>query len=101
MRGRGAALEVLLLLAACAAAPPAIGPAPEPGPSVPAGSADTCGATPLAGLIGQPATALERVLVMRQVRILRPDDPFTEEFSAARLNIFIDRSERIARLTCG
>ena len=87
----------LVLLAACAAAPPPVAPAP----TLPDAASDTCGASPRAGLVGQPATALERVLIMQQLRILRPADPVTEDFSPARLNIFIDASERIARLTCG
>lgn len=95
---RGGALAVLLLLAGCAVAPPV---PPAPGPVVPAAAEDTCGATPHAGLIGQPATALERVLIMRQVRVLRPGDPVTEEYSAARINFVIDGAERIVRIWCG
>ncbi|MBW7922213.1 MAG: hypothetical protein H3C51_08960 [Rubellimicrobium sp.] len=57
------ALAPLILLAGCATAPL---PPPEP-----QAAADTCGATALAGLVGQPATALERQLIMRPVRLVR------------------------------
>jgi len=102
---------LLPLLAACAAAPqpavlsPAILPAEVlangSGPAIPDPAADTCTAAPHAGLIGQQATALERVLIMRQIRVLRPTDPVTGGFSPARLNIFIDPAGRIGRLICG
>ena len=89
----------LVLLAACSfAAPPVV---PTQVPAVPDAAADTCGARPFEGLIGQPATALERLLIMQPIRILRPLDPVTEDYSAARLNIYIDGAERIGRLTCG
>lgn len=84
-----------LLLAACVAAP-------DVGlPPVPPASADTCGAAPHAALIGQPATALERVLIMRQVRVIHPDAMVTMDFIPARINFEIDAAGRIARITCG
>lgn len=101
------ALWLLPMLAACAAAPqpavmsPAEVPASGSGPAIPGPAADTCTAAPHAGLIGQPGTALERVLIMRQVRVLRPTDLVSGDFSPARLNIFIDPAGRIGRLTCG
>ena len=92
-------LLLALALSACAplALPPQAGV--EPGPAMPA--ADTCGAGPYAGLIGQPATALERVLILRQVRVIRPGDAVTMDFREDRINFLIDGSERIARITCG
>lgn len=100
MHLRPAALATLLALAACA--PAVVAPPPVPDlPPVPVGAADTCGAGPLAYLVGQPATALERVLVMRPIRLIRPGTAVTEDFSAARLNIYIDAMERVTALTCG
>lgn len=61
------ALALLPLLAACAAPVTAPPPAPE-------GAADTCGAAPYARLTGQPATALERELILRPVRLVRPGE---------------------------
>ncbi len=93
------ALTAALMLSACV---PAVvtPPVPHP-PPVPVGAADTCDATPLAYLVGQPATALERVLVMRPIRLIRPGTAVTEDFSAARLNIHIDAGETVTGLTCG
>jgi len=73
-------------------APPLPLPAPE---------ADSCEAAPYAHLIGAPATALERELIMRQIRILRPGQPMTMDYRAERLNIEIGPDERIVRLFCG
>ena len=94
MRAVGLALVVL---AGCAAAPP---PVPVP-PPVPAPAADTCAAAPYARLIGQDATALERELIMRQVRVIRPGMAVTEEFVGERINFEIDAAGRIARIYCG
>ena len=93
------ALPLVLVLAACEAStvPP---PAPA-GPPVPDAASDTCGAAPYAGLVGQDATALERVLILRQVRVIRPGDPVTRDLRPARLNFEIAGDGRIARLFCG
>ncbi len=88
---------VLLALTACVAAPTGPGqqqPVPEPMP-------DTCGATPLAGLVGQDATALERELILRPVRVIRPDMAITMDFSPDRINFDIDGANRITRIWCG
>ncbi|WP_333711983.1 I78 family peptidase inhibitor [Yoonia sp.] len=86
---RGAFL--ILLFAACTQAetPP---PLPEN---------DTCNAAPYADLIGKDATALERVLIMQRLRILRPGQPMTMDFWPDRINIQIDENERISRFFCG
>lgn len=94
-----------LLLAACGAvapAPPA-GSGPTP---VPAPADDTCGAAPHAALVGQPATALERVLILRQVRLIRPGTAVTEDFVPARINFHISAPdlagvETVTRIACG
>ena len=72
MRLTAAPLLLLLVLAGCATAPPAPSPSATP---LPAAAADTCGARAHAGLLGQPATALERQLVLRPVRLLRDGPP--------------------------
>lgn len=92
-----AALLLLPLLAACAAPVP-----PQPAlPPLPAPSEDTCNATPRAALIGQPATALERVYILGPVRIIRPGEGVTMDFSPARINFDLDATDRIARIFCG
>lgn len=88
----------LILLSACGMPPAATVP---DGPVLPPAAEDSCGAGPYAGLIGQDATALERVLIMRQVRLIRPDQAVTMDFSAERINFWIGADNRIVRITCG
>ncbi len=87
----------MLFVAACGE--PAVDAVP--GPTLPPEGADTCGARPYAYLIGQPATALERVLIMRSIRILRPNDIVTMDFAAERINFMIGTNEEIASIRCG
>lgn len=72
---------------------------------VPLGADDTCGAAPHAALVGQPATALERELILRQVRLIRPGTPLTRDHVAARINFHIaaspDGSETVTAISCG
>jgi hypothetical protein len=70
-------------------------------PKLPAAQDDTCGATQHADLIGQHATALERVLILGMVRITRPGDMATMDFRAERINFKIDATEKIAAISCG
>lgn len=81
---------------ACA---PAQAPAPVPPAPVPPAGADTCDGRRHAGLVGQPDTALERVLILGQVRVLRPGTapgPARPE----RLTFVIGPEARIARISC-
>ncbi len=84
----------LLFLAGCAT-PPTLAPQP------PIPASDTCGAAPHASLVGQDATALERVLILRQVRVIRPGQAVTLEFLAERLNFHVGENGRITHITCG
>ena len=70
-------------------------------PSAPIQGADTCGATAQAGLVGQNATVLETVLIMDQVRIIRPDQAVTLDFSEDRINFELDGADTIVRVFCG
>jgi hypothetical protein len=74
---------------------------PDPGPVVPVEAEDTCGATPFARLIGQDATALERELILRQVRVIRPDMAVTMDYSEGRINFEVDDANLITRIFCG
>jgi len=87
-------------LAGCVAVPPVTPPVPAL-PAVPAGADDTCAAAPYAGLIGQDATALERVSIMREIRIIRPGMAVTRDFRAVRINFDIDVANQISRIYCG
>ena len=86
------------LLAACSTT----APAPlAPADPVPIGVADTCGAAPYGYLIGQNATALERVLILRQVRVTRPNTAIAQDLRPVRINFNIGADERIRAITCG
>ena len=70
-------------------------------PAPPVQQADTCGFAPYTRLVGQDATALERELILRQVRVIRPGDAVTMDFRPERLNFEIDPVGRVGRLFCG
>lgn len=89
-------LVPILLLAGCVQADPI--PAPPP---LPAAAQDTCNANSYAELVGQDASALERVLILGRVRIIRPGQPVTMDYWANRINFMIDADERIAKISCG
>ncbi|VDC27243.1 I78 family peptidase inhibitor [Pseudogemmobacter humi] len=60
-----------------------------------------CGADRLAGLTGQPVTLLPGDEVGGPLRLIRPGDAVTEDFNPARLNVSLDASDHITRLSCG
>ena len=85
----------LMFLAACAAGPEFHAPlVPEP-------SDDSCRAGIHAGLIGQPVTALEKVLILDRVRIIRPNSAVTMDFVPERINFDLDDADVIRRIWCG
>ncbi|QQA45060.1 I78 family peptidase inhibitor [Pelagovum pacificum] len=95
-----------LALAACGGVPvsevPTPGaPAAGTGPAVPAPEDDSCGAAPYARLVGQPATALERELIMDEVRVIRPGMAVTMDYRANRINFEIGETGGIVRIYCG
>ena len=92
------ALCAALTLAACSTRPPAPSTPAEPAP---VGAADTCGAAPYIYLIGEKATALERVLILRQVRVIWPDDAVTEDLRPERINFYITQDGYVRSITCG
>ncbi len=77
----------LFLLSACLPAAPAADPA------------DACGAVARIGLVGVPVARAEGL--PPGARIIRPGDAVTEEFSAGRLNVYLDGRDIITSLTCG
>lgn len=81
----------LMLIAGCTAEQAPLPPQIE----------DTCGAARFADLIGQDATALEKVLVLGPVRVIRPGDAVTKDFRPARINFMINESEAIRMVDCG
>jgi hypothetical protein len=86
----------LLGLAACVATPqpPIANPVPD-------GLDDTCHARAYTGLINQDATALEKVLLLGQVRVIRPGSVVTQDYRPERINFHVNTSNRIDQITCG
>lgn len=75
---------------------------PDPGvinPSMPPIGA--CGAPDLQYLVGQSETVLQTMKFAGPVRIIRPGMAVTMDYSENRLNIEIDDSGNISRVSCG
>ena len=72
-----------------------------PMPAVPSAEEDTCNGSQYANLVGQPESALERVLILREVRIIRPGMMVTMDHRPTRLNFVIGESRNIERIYCG
>ena len=68
---------------------------------VPAPAINQCGAAALQVLVGQPVRVLPDSGPWSTKRIIRPGQLVTQEFSATRLNVQVDRAGRILALTCG
>lgn len=98
MRQRNILAAPLALFLIGCAAPQATGPKLPP---IPDAATDTCAARPYADLVGQDATALERVLIMRQIRLIRPGQPVTADYSESRINFDIGPDNRIQSIHCG
>lgn len=86
-------IAALCVLTACA----------QPGPptTLPDPAEDSCGAAPHAALVGQDATALERVLIIGPVRVIRPGMAVTMDYQPDRINFEIGQDGRIVRIYCG
>ena len=85
----------LLALAACAPVP-----ATQPAPDQPR-DLSTCNGAQYTNLIGQDATALERVMILGQVRVIRPNTAVTMDYRIERLNFDVDASGMISDVRCG
>ena len=83
-------LVAALALSACVAPAPPI----DPGP-------DACGASELQYLVGKPGVVLDGMRFSQDVRVIQPGMAVTMDFSATRLNIWLDRRDVIERVTCG
>lgn len=92
-----------LALTACGVTAPGAPPpdAPPPSGSYPTGTQNTCDGERYGTLVGQDATMLERILIMRQIRVIRPGQVVTQDYRPERINFEIDAGNRIARIYCG
>jgi hypothetical protein len=97
LRHHLASLSLLALLAGCSAQQPAQQAAKITG---------DCNVEQVHGVLGQTASAelIEHVQLQanaKTLRVLAPGDAATMDYNPQRLNIDIDESEVIIRLTCG
>jgi hypothetical protein len=83
-----------LALAAC------VEPAPiPPSPSQPV--EDTCGASEFQYLVGQDVSPVFAVTFTQPIRIIRPGDSVTMDFSEERMNFNLDDKDIVLSVTCG
>ncbi|WP_037313863.1 I78 family peptidase inhibitor [Ruegeria halocynthiae] len=92
-------IPALVLLAACAETAPAPEDAPIPPEATPVDLA-FCQGDAFADSIGQQVSTIQADLPER-ARVLGPDGIATQDYRIDRLNVFVDGSGVIQRLTCG
>lgn len=91
---------------------PGRGPADRPGdrpvadppgrpPLFPPVAGDPCGARAHQALIGRNVSAIQGIAFPGRVRVIRPGEPITEDFSPTRTNVVLDRADRIVEISCG
>jgi hypothetical protein len=85
-----------MALAACTA--PALQDTTPVAKPLPKGLDDTCGAVRYHTLLNQDATNLERILILGQVRVIRPDTIVTQDYRPERMNFHVGASGKSSRL---
>lgn len=91
-------------LAGCAGESTPISSGAASGPvagAYPTGIDNTCDGERYGTLVGQDATALERVLILGQVRVIRPGMVVAQDYRPERINFEIGPDGRVARIVCG
>ena len=68
---------------------------------LPKGLDDTCGAVRYHTLLNQDATNLERILILGQVRVIRPDTIVTQDYRPERMNFHVGASGKIIQIRYG
>jgi hypothetical protein len=71
------------------------------GPDAPKDPADSCGASALQSLVGQPKSRLETMRLAQPIRVIGPGMAITKDYRLERLNIDYNEKEMISRLWCG
>ncbi len=69
----------------------------SPDPALP----ESCGASELAGIVGQSKSSLAPLKFSGPVRILGENQPMTMDYNPSRLNIITDDAGIITRVWCG
>lgn len=88
----GLLLGATLVLSACVRPMPT--PPVDPGP-------DACRASELQYLVGKPGVLLDGMRFSQEVRVIQYGTAVTMDYSATRLNFWLDRRDVIERVTCG
>lgn len=68
---------------------------------IPQPDLSSCGATGLDGLVGSPVTLLPTSGAWTTLRVIKPGQMVTMDFSPTRLNVRVDDAGTILALTCG
>lgn len=89
---------ILFALTACAEVPSGKKSGPIVAPVPPSGE---CPFSTVAPFVGQHVSALETVMLLGKVRVIRPGQAVTMDYLPSRLNINLDSNDIIRRLTCG
>jgi Peptidase inhibitor I78 family len=84
----------VLALAACEEMKPK-------GPEAATAEAGTCGAADHQAWVGQSVAVLNDAALPEGARVLFPTTPATMDYRAERLNIAVDKSDKISRVYCG
>jgi Peptidase inhibitor I78 family len=73
------------------------------GPQVPIDPTpvDSCGAVAYQNFVGKPGVLLDGMRFAQNVRVIQHDMAVTMDYSATRLNFWLDRRDVIERVTCG
>ncbi len=62
---------------------------------------DACGASAYSDRVGKDHTQYDFSAPDRPVRVLGPDTPMTMDYRIERLNVDIDKTNKITRIWCG
>lgn len=103
MIGRLALAGATFMTMGCATVPPE--PVEDPIP-VRGGEEGSCDASRAQTLIGRPASSelgaeAQRLTGGRGIRWIQPGQAVTMDYRADRINIELDASNRVSRITCG
>lgn len=71
---------------------------PVPAPVQP--DTDQCKASTLQGLVGQPKSVLQTMLLPAGTRVIGPGDAVTMDFRPDRMNVEVGPDGRIAKIGC-
>lgn len=95
------ALPLAIVLGGCVSAetPPE---SPDPLKSArPVPPVESCNASQIQGLIGQPASVLNEMSLAEPFRIIKPGMAVTMDYAPERMNIHLDKNNLIESVTCG